>query len=406
MSSKRKYDSVSSAQEKPLGLMSLQELVALAGGQHWSEEDGPFPPVTRQDASSGDSLADATRRQLNYWRTVIQERRARGRPERANRPPRTDLERAVAAAGFQAMTEDDDPNLYVRQETFTPHNADRYFDLQLERYFESLARSRSAARRAPMAAAAGAGAGGAAAAGAGAGGAAAAQAVVVVDSDDEDGTEDATDVDEPPVEVVAQRYQRRTRGVLPSAQYPERHVLERGEGAGASRPGEYSRVRLAENADVHEFVLDDGETVGRPLTLNPHHRGPRNPARPAREPRRSADMIVQELETTHAPCAEHRDEIVRVINQLKGARQTLAIQRQGVFRGQADAADFEMYNELAADVARLEAELEELFRRCGFTSASARSVFGRALKNKNLSAHKRRKYKLLFHLLSMSSYNH
>lgn len=226
----------------------------------------------------------------------------------------------------------------------------------------------------------GSGAAGSASAAASAGG-----EVIVVDSDEDD---------EEIVET-GRGYQRKTRGVMPTAVYPDRGVLERGEGAGASRPGEYTRLRLAENADVREYYLDG--PVGKTMQRNPHHKKTRAPDAPARAPRQSAEMIVEGLEARHAPCEEHRGEIIRLINLLKGTRHAQRVHCHY-------SGNDEMCAELKQDVANLEAQLDELFRKCGFTSADARSMFGRALRSKNLPVHKRKKYKLLFKLLSRSGH--
>lgn len=227
---------------------------------------------------------------------------------------------------------------------------------------------------------------GSGAASAGAASAGAAEEVIVVDSDDDDDDE---------VLETGRVYQRKTRGVIPTAVYPDRSILERGEGGGASRPGEYTRLRLAENADVREYYLDG--PVGKTMQRNPHHKKPRAPGAPARAPRRSAEIIVEGLEARHTPCEEHRSEIIRLINLLKGTRHTQRVHCHY-------SGDDEMCAELRRDVENLEAQLDQLFRRCGFTSADAKSMFGRALRSKNLSTHKRRKYKLLFNLLSRSGH--
>lgn len=106
------------------------------------------------------------------------------------------------------------------------------------------------------------------------------------------------------------------------------------------------------------------------------------------------------LQSEHGPCIDDgaRQELVRVLDMIRGIEATII--RHGKRSNPLDGDETEMYEDLYAELEDLIRQKRMLFERCGYNPDLA---FGRLHKaaKKTKSTHKKKKYMLLIHLLSL-----
>jgi hypothetical protein len=106
------------------------------------------------------------------------------------------------------------------------------------------------------------------------------------------------------------------------------------------------------------------------------------------------------LQSEHGPCIDDRarQELIRVLDMIRGVEATIVRHRNRSDPLNMD--EIEMFEDLDAELEDLIQQKRILFERCGFHMDLA---FGRLHKaaKKTKSTHKRRKYIILIHLLSL-----
>jgi hypothetical protein len=176
----------------------------------------------------------------------------------------------------------------------------------------------------------------------------------------------------------------------------------------------HAHTRDEQEYEIEDEVDDEGNVYERKFKRNASFRSGENPTLMKTRTRRvvgedasaSARHVstVQRLQSEHGPCVDDRarEELVRVLDMIHGVEATIHTHREALNSSfvDIDMDEVDVFQDMYDDLDDLIRKKNELFERCGYNPEHA---FGRLRKaaKKTKSAHKKRKYMILIHLLSL-----